>query len=75
MLSTGGSMILAAGSLLALFNLLLAVWRGRTADNPWGSAGYEWRCASPPSEHNFPEGLAVEPDPYTYEREGDSRHG
>lgn len=61
--STVGSWMLAAGMLLTLGYLLVALVRGKRAgDNPWGSRSFEWRAASPPRfdtgayEYHLPEG-------------------
>jgi len=52
--STLGSWVLAAGMLLTLGYLSLALVRGRGAGgNPWNSRCFEWRTQSPPSEKNF----------------------
>jgi cytochrome c oxidase subunit 1 len=72
-ISTTGAMILAVGLLWTLAYLIVAWRRGPIAgDNPWRSAGFEWRTTSPPPEHNFITPLAVEPDAYDYPEHGEA---
>ena len=53
-ISTVGSWLLTGGMLLTLGNLARSLTRGRRAGpNPWRSASFEWRTASPPPEHDF----------------------
>ena len=74
--STVGSWILAAGMLVALACFLMALVRGpRVGDNPWGSRSFEWRCASPPREHNWREAPSFETGPYDYDRPEGTHHG
>ena len=66
-ISTVGSWILAAGLFTVLFNLLWALKNGAKAGpNPWGSRSFEWRVASPPTEHNFHETPQFSPGCYDY---------
>jgi cytochrome c oxidase subunit 1 len=63
-LSTVGAMVLGVALFVMLFNLLHGIVRGRRAPaNPWGAATLEWRCSSPPPEHNFASPPPVG-DPY-----------
>ena len=39
----------------------------RAPRNPWESRSYEWLADSPPSVHNFDDGLTVTRGPYDYE--------
>ncbi|MGH7458299.1 MAG: cytochrome c oxidase subunit I [Longimicrobiaceae bacterium] len=56
LLATGGSLVIAAGTLVFTFNLVWSWWRGRVAGpNPWGAATLEWSVSSPPPEYNFRE--------------------
>jgi cytochrome c oxidase subunit 1 len=66
-LSTAGAYVLSLGLLTTLGYLAWAVRRGeRVGENPWGSASYEWRTASPPPPHNFEGPPPFERDPYDY---------
>lgn len=66
-LSTGGASILAAGMLLTLIELVVALAAGpRSARNPWGSRSYEWLSQSPPPTENFEDELAITRGPYDY---------
>jgi cytochrome c oxidase subunit I len=52
--STAGASLLAIGFIIILCYLLWALKNGPVAGpNPWGSRGFEWSTASPPSTHNF----------------------
>ncbi len=52
--STIGSYILGIGLVMCAVYLLHSLFRGRRAPaNPWGGAGLEWRCSSPPPHDNF----------------------
>jgi cytochrome c oxidase subunit 1 len=68
--STAGSTVLAAGMVVTLAYLLVALFRGRTAihagANPWSSASFEWRTASPPPTHNFHATPPFERGAYDY---------
>ncbi len=65
-LSSGGSVVLAAGLFLCAGVLLHGLFRGRRApSNPWGSATLEWTCSSPPPHDNFAHAPRVG-DPYDY---------
>jgi cytochrome c oxidase subunit 1 len=53
-LSTAGASILGVGYLLpAIYLTWSLVDRKRAPANPWGAAGLEWQCPSPPPVHNF----------------------
>jgi cytochrome c oxidase subunit 1 len=58
MASTIGALILAAGFLVFIYNVIRA-WRSdaQAPADPWGGATLEWSIPSPPQEWNF----AVEP--------------
>jgi cytochrome c oxidase subunit 1 len=63
--STCGASILAAGMLLTLGYLAVAIFRGAPAgDNPWGARGLEWQTTSPPPAHNFEQQVLVVPESY-----------
>lgn len=66
-LSSGGSMILGAGFLMAICYLSWSLFFGRRVGaNPWGAKGLEWDIASPPPPHNFHEVPVVTEEPYAY---------
>lgn len=66
-LSSSGAGILAAGLLLTLMYLVVALFRGpRVGPNPWGSRGFEWLAKSPPPKHNFHERFVMVRGPYDY---------
>jgi cytochrome c oxidase subunit I len=65
--STAGAFLLASGMLLVAIYLVIALRYGKVAgDNPWGSAGYEWKTQSPPITHNFTTLPDYTRDPYDY---------
>ena len=67
-MSTVGSWILGLGFLIAFSSLIWSLKNGRKADrNPWGSAGMEWRTATPPPLENFEGEPVFEYGPYDYE--------
>jgi cytochrome c oxidase subunit 1 len=52
--STIGSWVMVGSLLLMIFNLVRSFRSGKPAeDNPWGSAGLEWRTMTPPPLLNF----------------------
>ncbi|MBC8523312.1 cbb3-type cytochrome c oxidase subunit I, partial [PVC group bacterium] len=52
--STIGSVIMAAGFVFIAIYLLHSIFRGRKAPaNPWGGRSLEWQCPSPPPWDNF----------------------
>jgi cytochrome c oxidase subunit 1 len=66
-MSTAGASVLAAGMLLTLGYLLVALFRGEHAsENPWDSRGYEWQTSSPPPKHNFDQQPSMERGPYDF---------
>jgi cytochrome c oxidase subunit 1 len=55
-LSTAGASVLAVGYLMPMVYFIWSLRYGKVAGvNPWGSAGLEWRTATPPPAHNFEE--------------------
>jgi cytochrome c oxidase subunit 1 len=61
MLSTIGSLVVAAGILLFVLNMLFALrTRIPAGPDPWDGATLEWATASPPRWHNFDHLPAVE---------------
>ena len=66
-ISTVGSWILAAGIILVIVNLIIALRKGKKAPaNPWGGKSLEWTVASPPPTENFHEIPEVTTGPYDY---------
>ena len=53
-LASLGAVILTAGLVLFLVNVVWTLRRGAPAgDNPWGASTLEWATASPPPSYNF----------------------
>jgi len=70
LLSTVGSWILATALLIALGNLVYALFRGPPApQNPWGGATLEWRTPAPPPVLNFEGEPDVSRGAYEYPTE------
>jgi len=66
-MSSAGSLTLAAGYLLPLFYLTWSLRYGKQAgDNPWDAAGLEWQTTSPPPTHNFHQIPVVTQEAYHY---------
>jgi cytochrome c oxidase subunit 1 len=66
-LSSAGTIILAAGYLLPLMYLTWSLFRGKRAPaNPWDALGLEWRTPSPPPTENFSTTPEVTSGPYAY---------
>jgi cytochrome c oxidase subunit 1 len=66
-MSTAGASVLAAGMLLTLGYLLVALFRGaRASENPWDSRSYEWLTRSPPPKHNFEQQPSMDSGPYDF---------
>lgn len=65
--STIGSLILAVGLFVSLFNLIHSLLKGAKApENPWKGLSIEWETASPPIEHNFEGQPVVRRGPYEF---------
>ncbi|HVS15151.1 MAG TPA: cytochrome c oxidase subunit I [Thermoanaerobaculia bacterium] len=68
-LSTAGASILGVGYLLPAIYLTWSLYsRKRAPANPWGAAGLEWQCPSPPPVHNF-DTPPIITDVYDYQDE------
>jgi cytochrome c oxidase subunit 1 len=68
-ISSVGAAVLAAGLLLTLLELALALaWGARSERNPWHARTLEWRAASPPPPHNWDHEVTVTSDPYDFEQ-------
>ena len=53
-LSSLGSVILAASILVFIVNFVVSLWKGtRAGPNPWGADTLEWLAESPPPNYNF----------------------
>ena len=66
-LSSGGSVILAAAYVLPLCYLGWSLVYGRRAGpNPWQATGLEWQTSSPPPKENFHHVPTVTTGPYHY---------
>ena len=75
-LSSAGSVILAAGYLMPLGYLTWSLFRGeRAPDNPWGATGLEWKTRSPPPKENFAVIPTVTEGPYNYPPPAAAQHG
>jgi len=75
-LSSAGSVILAAGYLMPLGYLTWSLFRGeRAPDNPWGATGLEWKTRSPPPKENFAVIPTVTEEPYNYPPPAAAQHG
>ena len=73
-LSSAGSVILAAGYLMPLGYFTWSLFRGeRAPDNPWGATGLEWKTRSPPPKENFAVIPTVTEGPYDYKPPKDAR--
>lgn len=60
-ISTLGSIMLAVGFLLFLYNVVISLRGPKTAGpNPWDGYTLEWATASPPAAHNFEVELPTE---------------
>jgi len=68
--ATVGSWLLAAGLLILIGNLVVALFRGTKAPaNPWGGVTLEWTIPSPPPLENFHEIPTVAGRPYAFHEE------
>jgi cytochrome c oxidase subunit 1 len=73
--STIGAIIMIAGQIPFLINLVVSLRRGAVAGpNPWRANTLEWQCPSPPPHGNFAQNPSVYRGPYEFsvpEREQD----
>ncbi len=54
MLCTIGALIMAAGTGVLIYNMVISAVRGEKAGrDPWDASTLEWLTASPPAPHNF----------------------
>jgi cytochrome c oxidase subunit 1 len=62
-----GAVLMVAGILTMVVNLLTSLRRGRAAPaDPWGGTTLEWKIPSPPPAHNFAGAPAVPAYPYDF---------
>jgi cytochrome c oxidase subunit 1 len=60
LLATVGGVVLTAGLLVFVWNIIISLRHGAVAgDNPWGGASLEWATTSPPPPYNFNPGPTV----------------
>lgn len=65
-----GAFIMVSGLILFFANLLVALFRGKKAEqNPWGGVTLEWRIPSPPPKENFEEIPTITSRPYVFNPE------
>jgi cytochrome c oxidase subunit 1 len=68
--STVGSWIMVAAMLLMMGNLIVSLYKRKSAeDNPWGGATLEWRTTTPPPTLNFDGEPDLSRGPYEYPEE------
>jgi len=66
-----GGFILAVGLVMFFANLVVALKRGRKAEqNPWGGVTLEWKIPTPPPLENFSIIPRIEDRPYRFNPEG-----
>ena len=69
-IATIGSFILAFGLILFFANLVVALFKGKKAEqNPWGGVTLEWQIATPPPLENFPVIPTITDRPYVFNPE------
>ena len=76
-ISTIGTLILLAGGIVFVWNLLQSLQKPITAGpNPWGGYTLEWTSSSPPAAynfaHDFPTNFPTERPLYDWEKSGDT---
>ncbi len=70
-MSSAGATILGVGYVIPILYFLWSMRYGpRAGDNPWGSAGLEWKTTSPPPPDNFERPPMVTHGPYDFDRAG-----
>ena len=73
LLSTAGAVLLVAGGVLLLANVMRSLASGAVAgDNPWGADTLEWATSSPPPAYNFLELPVVEGRHAVWDRSADA---
>ena len=65
-----GGFILASGLIMLFANLIVALFRGKKAEqNPWGGVTLEWQVPTPPPKENFPVIPTINNRPYIFNPE------
>jgi cytochrome c oxidase subunit 1 len=65
--ASAGSFVLAASTLILLYNMAQSLLHGKKAPaNPWGARTLEWTVSSPPPYYNFKTIPAVLKNPYDF---------
>jgi cytochrome c oxidase subunit I len=65
-----GAFLLAGGLVLFVANLVVALFKGKKAEqNPWGGVTLEWQIPTPPPLENFFEIPKIEKRPYIFNPE------
>jgi cytochrome c oxidase subunit I len=65
-----GGFILAFGLVLFFANLVVALFKGKKAEqNPWGGVTLEWQISTPPPKENFSEIPVIRDRPYIFNPE------
>jgi cytochrome c oxidase subunit 1 len=65
-----GSFILAVGLILFFANLVVALFKGKKAEqNPWGGVTLEWQIPTPPPSDNFAAIPTITDRPYVFNPE------
>jgi cytochrome c oxidase subunit 1 len=65
--ASAGSFVLAASTLILIYNMATSLLRGKKAPaNPWGARTLEWTISSPPPYYNFKTIPAVLKNPYDF---------
>jgi cytochrome c oxidase subunit I len=68
-----GSFILAIGLIMFFINLVVALFRGKKAEqNPWGGVTLEWQISTPPPLENFDVIPTIKERPYVFNPEASS---
>lgn len=75
-ISTVGSWILVLGLTIMFTNLIIALFKGKKAeDNPWGGITLEWTLPSPPPHENFKKIPVVDHGPYDFQKINGKHNG
>ena len=69
-IATAGSFILVAGLVMFLGNFIVALFKGKKAEqNPWGGITLDWQVSTPPPPENFDEIPTISRPPYQFNPE------
>ncbi len=73
--ATVGSLVMVAGLILMIGNLLRGLMKGeKAAENPWGGTTLEWKVPSPPPLENFEDIPLVVGGPYVHGKDSYIMH-